>query len=75
MDFRQIYSEKEKEYIEMQGKHAERQIKKMLKQGYKIFQEQDFGAFHTIDFYRKFDFDYSDHKLMFVYPDGTWKMN
>ena len=51
----------------MQGKHAERQIKKMLKQGYKIFQEQDFGAFHTIDFYRKFDFDYSDHKLMFVY--------
>lgn len=59
----------------MQGKNAKRQIEKMKKKGYKIFQEQDFGAFHTIDFYLKFDFDYSDHKLMFIYPDGTWKMN
>lgn len=47
----------------------------MKKQGYKIFQEQDFGAFHTIDFYKKFDFDYGDHKLMFVYPDGFWRMD
>ena len=59
----------------MQGKNAKRQIAKMEKQGYKIFQEQDFGAFHTIDFYKKFDLDYTDHKLMFIYPDGFWRMD
>lgn len=59
----------------MQGKKAKKQIEKMKKQGYKIFLEQEFGAFHTIDFYRKFDFDYSDHKLMIIYPDGSWRID
>ena len=57
-----------------QGRNAQRQIKKMQKQGYKIFVECELGIFHTIDWYRKLDFDFTDHKLMKIYPDGKWEM-
>ena len=57
------------------GKNAKKQIEKMRNNGYKVFLKQDFGVFQTIDWYQKFDFDFSDHKLMIIYPDGTWKMS